>query len=435
MKTLDDLRGANLDRLDVYVKGKRVAMLAKEYPNFVLTYLPDADPEDFVSLTMPVRAASWISEGKMHPFFETNLPEGVRRQAIAETFGKAMISEDMSLLALVGSDTIGRVQIVPAGWPVNWREKMRCDIEKAVMADTDSFFAEALNRYAAQGVSGVQPKLLTTDQRVTLRTNGWIIKRDGAETPWLSANEYISMNAAAAAGMNVADCLLSSDGHALYVSRFDNDKLGFEDFCGMLGLSSAEKYSGSMERMLKVAQLVVSDRTHMKEAMVRAIAFNLCIGNSDAHLKNFGVLYENSQDVKLAPFYDLVSVRAFDEFKNDIPALTLGGKKDWVASKVFYTFAANLGLGKKDVERILGEVEKGVRDTIPMIVDMAERIPDFREHAKRMIACWTTGLRRLHGEKVNQDEYTMLQEFGMSGPKFEAKVKKNNPYRTGMGGL
>lgn len=422
MKTIDDLRAADLNRLDVYVNGKRVALLAKEYPNFVLTYIPEAGRDDFVSITMPVRAESWVSEGKMHPFFETNLPEGARRQLISETFGKAMASEDMSLLALVGSDTIGRVQIVPEGWGLDWREKMTVDIDHGIPDDSARFFDDALKRYSAQGVSGVQPKLLASDERVTMRTNGWIIKRDGADTPWLSMNEYLSMRAAKASGMEVADCKLSADGRALFVERFDDAHTGFEDFCGILGLSAVEKYSGSIERMAKVAGLLVSDKLNAKRSILKSVAFNLCIGNSDAHLKNFGVVYTNAGDVKLSPFYDLVSVRAFDEFAHDIPSLTLNGKKTWTLGKSFGVFSSSLGFSTAETNKILSEVENGVKDTIPEVIKIAGEHPEFREHAKHMIASWTTGLRRLHGEKINDDDFSALPEFGMSGPKFTGKL-------------
>lgn len=434
-KTIDDLRSASFDRLDVYVKNKKVAILAKEHPNFVLSYLPDASPDDFVSLSMPVRVESWVSHSRLHPFFEINLPEGERRRLISETFGKAMTSEDMSLLALVGSDTIGRVTVVPEGFPVGWRDKMSCDVNEAAHSDTDAFFNDAISKYSAQGVSGVQPKVLALDKRLTIKADGWIIKRDGIDMPGLSMNEHLSMVAARASGVNVAETMLSDDGKALYVKRFDSADVGFEDFCGMMGLSPVEKYSGSMEKIAKIAQLVVADRPSMKEDLLRIILFNLCIGNSDAHLKNFGVTYTGMNDVSLSPFYDLVSVRSFDEFKNDIPSLTINGKKEWVAGKAFHAFAAALGVNKSTVAKIMNEVSAGVQDSIPNIILMAEKHPEFREQAKRMIASWTTGVHRIHGEKISNDDFTVLPEYGMSGPKFEVKVRKPNPYKSTMGGF
>lgn len=435
MISLEKLKSISLDRLDVYVKNKKVATLVKEYPNFVLTYLPDATADDFVSLSMPVRAESWVSVAKLHPFFEINLPEGERRRLISETFGKAIASEDMSLLSLSGSDTIGRVAIVPEGFPIDWKGKFECDINAASHDDSDEFFARALNQCVAQGVSGVQPKVLASDTRVTIKSNNWIIKKEDNSVAGLSINEFLSMNTARAAGLDVADTVLSDDGKSLYVRRFDSATTGFEDFCGLLGLSPVEKYSGSMERVAKVGQCFVSNRNTLKADLIKAIAFNLCIGNSDAHLKNFGLIYTGTNDVRLSPLYDLVSVKSFEEFKNDIPSLTIGGKKEWTAGKAFHAFALNLGLSKSDTNKIISDVTHAVQDNIPEIIKMSEKYPEFREHAKRMIASWSTGIHRLNGEKINEDDFTVLPEFGMSGPKFQAKAKKANPYKTEMGGF
>ena len=45
--------------------------------------------------------------------------------------------------------------------------------------------------------------------------------------------------------------------------------------------------------------------------------FNLCIYNSDAHGKNFTFLCKNSGLIP-APFYDLVNVKMYPEFEQDL---------------------------------------------------------------------------------------------------------------------
>jgi serine/threonine-protein kinase HipA len=63
-----------------------VAKLYRERDEYVLTYLPDTDPFDFVSLTMPVRAEPWRWPRDLHPFFRQNLPEGYLLSIIREEF-------------------------------------------------------------------------------------------------------------------------------------------------------------------------------------------------------------------------------------------------------------------------------------------------------------------------------------------------------------
>lgn len=61
-------------KLDVQISGKTVAQLYRERDEYVMKYLPDTDPADFVSLTMPVRDDPWRWPRDSHPFFRHNLP-------------------------------------------------------------------------------------------------------------------------------------------------------------------------------------------------------------------------------------------------------------------------------------------------------------------------------------------------------------------------
>ncbi len=57
--------------------------------------------------------------------------------------------------------------------------------------------------------------------------------------------------------------------------------------------------------------------------------------NGDAHLKNFGILYEEGmQNRFLAPAYDVVNTLIYLE--KDKPALTMFGKKVWFNKERFY---------------------------------------------------------------------------------------------------
>lgn len=429
---IDALRQHGLNRLDIYIGNRLVAKLIHEGRKYVLNYLPDTSRSDFISLSMPVRAESWVSEGRLHPFFEMNLPEGVRREAIAMTFGKAMVAEEMSLLAITGSDAIGRVKIVPEGFAPGWKASLNMNVDQALESESlDRFFVDALNEYSAQGVSGVQPKLLVSDDRMTLKSDRWILKHDGADTPFLSINEFLTTMAAKKCGLTVPDVKLAKDGKSLFVERFDVD-CGFEDACSLLGLSPVEKYSGSMERTLKVLNLLVSPahKSRMKEELLRSVIFNVCIGNADAHLKNFGVLYRQGE-TWLAPIFDLVSVKAFPEYRHDIPSLTINGKKEWTIGKAFNQFALSAGFSAAMTAKLIQEVAAGVKSCYPEITRMTKESPEFREHAKGMLAVWDTGLRRIHGEKIHDEVTEVLSQEGFSSFK-TTKIKEVSPYKGGI---
>ena len=58
----------------------------------------------------------------------------------------------------------------------------------------------------------------------------------------------------------------------------------------------------------------------------RRLAFSVLIGNSDMHLKNWSLLYQDRRTASLAPAYDYVSTIAY--LPNDQLALGFGGSKD-----------------------------------------------------------------------------------------------------------
>ena len=90
-----------------------VAHLFRERDQYVLQYDPAVVPTDFVSLTMPVQASPWLWPRDLHPFFRQNLPEGYLLSILREVLGSALDGTDLSLLAVVGRNGIGRVTVTP----------------------------------------------------------------------------------------------------------------------------------------------------------------------------------------------------------------------------------------------------------------------------------------------------------------------------------
>ena len=103
-------------KLDIYVKGVMAGVLDQTgVSEYVFTYLPDASPQNPVSLLMPVRSQSWISSF-LHPVFQISLPEGALRQSIERHFAKHFERfSDTEMLAVVGENLVGQLQAVPHG--------------------------------------------------------------------------------------------------------------------------------------------------------------------------------------------------------------------------------------------------------------------------------------------------------------------------------
>ncbi len=100
-------------KLSVFVRGRLIAYLFRERDHYVLQYESEAVPADFVSLTMPVQASPWLWPRDLHPFFRQNLPEGYLLSILREVLGAALDGTDLSLLAVVGRNGIGRVTVTP----------------------------------------------------------------------------------------------------------------------------------------------------------------------------------------------------------------------------------------------------------------------------------------------------------------------------------
>src|ERR1035438_8904279 len=74
-------------------------------------YQPDAESSRAVSVTMPVRLASWDVSYGLHPIFEMNLPEGALRERLRLAFAKATGTfDEFDLLGIVGRSQVGRIR-------------------------------------------------------------------------------------------------------------------------------------------------------------------------------------------------------------------------------------------------------------------------------------------------------------------------------------
>ena len=85
---------------------------------------------------------------------------------------------------------------------------------------------------------------------------------------------------------------------------------GFEDFCVLNARRTDEKYRGSYETSIMKRFTQFANSSHLVEDTERLftlIALNCALRNGDAHLKNFGIVYDDVQgEARLAPVYDLV---------------------------------------------------------------------------------------------------------------------------------
>lgn len=281
--------------------------------------------KDEVSLTMPIRAKSYAST-PLPPMFSMNLPEGYLFDCIARRLAKHEAIDDMRLLAITGRQQIGRLQFTPPGDA--WQAPAPQVGLKQLLREPASagLFDFLVDTYFQAGISGVQPKVLMPDadrppaERVTLTESDLIVKTGGAEYPWLAQNEFLCMDAARRAGMDVPEFWLSDDGGLFIMRRFDltPKRLGFEDMAVLMGLprdpQGNYKYRQSYEAVARIIQVFSGAKAADNlRAFFESVALSVLVRNGDAHLKNFGMLYSDpaSADVCLAPVYDVVTTTIY----------------------------------------------------------------------------------------------------------------------------
>jgi len=427
--------------LDVYVGGALAGTLAQEGHNYVFSYLPNTPAERFVSLTMPVRLQSY-DWPTLHPVFQMNLPEGHQKETLRRKFGPVAIVDDVSLLALTGRRTIGRVQAVAQGSSLE-APQPALDLA-ALISSTDAkqLFLDYVEQGLAEGISGVMPKSLAKDHdKATVTTDQFVVKTGPFDVPGLSLNEFLCLEVARRAGLDVPEARLSADGNVLAVRRFDRSAdgvmLGLEDFCALKGLSPHEKYSGTMEDIAKLLDVYASEEfsASSRQQLLRLALVNYALHNSDAHLKNYALLYSKTTDVRLAPVFDIVTVTAYAEFKQDLPALPLHGKRTWGAGVWLARYAAQwLKLNTAIVKDAVDTVSAAIRDVAPLVQQYADQFDWFRETAKRMLDAWDAGIGGIQPTAKSAVPVEGLREqLGLSDEKRIAK--KRNPYVNPDGGF
>jgi len=170
--------------------------------------------------------------------------------------------------------------------------------------------------------------------------------------------------------------------------------MGFEDMCSLQALGTAQKYASSYERVARSIKDFVSGEflQASREQFFASLVLSCMIRNGDAHLKNFGVLYERpGQPVQLAPVYDMVTTVAY--MPKDVPALSLAGTKKWWQRKVLEKFAvSHLALSVGKIGQIFEKIADGVNDTHGLLSDYVEEHPEFHDVGNRMLTAWNEGI-------------------------------------------
>jgi serine/threonine-protein kinase HipA len=356
--------------------------------DYIFRYHDETKAQTAISLLMPPRMEEYRHR-ELHPIFQMNLPEGYVLEQLRNRLAKVTRVDSMLLLALSGSSSpIGRVAVSsPEVDALLQRQQFPGERLDEILAwdGAEDIFAGLVDRYILRaGISGVQPKVLVPEhqdsapQRFTSKTSDLIIKSGRDEFPGLAINEFLCMSVAKASGIVVPEFYLSDNAKLFVMRRFDRDEqlnpIGFEDMTALMGLPAGQKYSKSYSAIAKAIRLFCAPGQieHSLAQLFAIVTLSCIVGNGDAHLKNFGLLYSNpaQRDARLAPAYDIVNTTAY--IPEDVLALDLIGNKSLFASRQGLLDFARICDVERPEEVICGQLQ-ALEQVLARSVEVTER--------------------------------------------------------------
>jgi len=273
------------------------------------------------------------NDGRWPVFFQNLLPEGHNRERLAAQRG-CTTEDEFELLAAAGRDLMGALEVepVPADEEIpqvvrHWHAALGLDVLEPGFVELPVEDAASLPGMVTK-FSAVQE-----GRRYVVKRHGvagsHILKLPTTRHPELVENEYTGYRLCAALGLDCARAsIITRDQaqlpepvdfpHILAVERFDRRhglRVHMEEFAQVMGYAPRHKYGRGIERdygqMLRLLnQYSVQPARDTREFLGRFLAFIL-MGNTDAHLKNWALLYPDGVEPQLAPLYDPVCVSAF----------------------------------------------------------------------------------------------------------------------------
>lgn len=329
------------DHLNVYLDGVLAGQLAQASGGALTfsyddTYVTRHSPTP-LSLSMPL-SGSRHSNRVVSAWLEGLLPDNL---GVREEWGRRFeVSprNPFALLRHVGRDAAGAVQVLPVDIDPSDAAQRTGNVRRPSRRE----FTDLLRRLGVRdgwevGDGSGRWSLAGAQNKVALHRlddGTWGVPEDstptthilkptpaGSRFPDLHVNEFVCLRAASLLGLRAAHVELADFGGAktLVSTRYDRGRgpdgawlrLHQEDLLQAMSYPPSKKYhadGGPSVRNISAlfATLALPDRDLVRSAFFDAVAFNVLVGGTDAHAKNYSVLLRGSR-VALAPLYDVAS--------------------------------------------------------------------------------------------------------------------------------
>lgn len=315
-------------------------------------YTVTADPTP-LSLSLPI-LSNRHRDKAVRAYLEGLLPDsdGARQRWASEYHVSS--NNPFALLAHVGRDAAGAVQILPPEADPTLARARNGDIEWV----SDNDFVDLVQGLATHqydwdpgrfggrwSLAGAQPKIaLFRDPE----SGQFGIPRDSTPTTVIvkpaiaryaqhDINEALCQRAANEAGLLAAESevLEVGDVQVLISTRYDRRHDGTawhrvhqEDMCQALSVQPSLKYQseggpavGDIADLLD--RLPIEDRDVNAERFFKALSYNILIGGTDAHAKNYSLILIGSR-AQVSPLYDAASAAPYDQRERLLSSMKIG---------------------------------------------------------------------------------------------------------------
>ncbi|MGR5069288.1 type II toxin-antitoxin system HipA family toxin [Vibrio alfacsensis] len=343
-----------------------------------------------------------IRTDKIPPVLSNLLPEGVLRELTAKAL-RCHTNNEFSILAYLGSNLPGAVIAKPikAGDVPIWALEQRLSTEPQQIdvkhADTKFSLAGVQMKFSSSHVDG----RYHIDQEIS--EDMWIIKTPSTVHKGVPVNEYSCMKLAEVAGADIPEVRLielseleglpsirlPDEQYAYGIKRFDRSSTGrihTEDFAQVFGLYPVDKYQRvNYEQLGNVLYRTSAERLKDIQQMARRLLINILLGNGDAHIKNWTLIYGDRQSPRLSPLYDVVFTAPYIE--HDSLALNMAGTKQWfdITMESFKLWAEKTGAPWVVIKPHLIDVMEVART---QWLELLQELPMLDEHKTALIQHW-----------------------------------------------
>ena len=333
-----------------------------------------------ISLSLPLQGEPF-SAVQTANFFEGLLPEGFTRRSVAN-YMHVDENDYLSILHGLGRECLGAISVTEDGEETEaaYEPVTKTQIAKlAAEGATKSAEIVTKTHLSLTGASGKVGLYYSDTKRKWYLPYGMapsthIVKQSHVRLDSIVTNEMLSLQTAARCGIDIPESFIVNTGKAeesevlLATKRYDRlitdqssvinglrvpFRLHQEDFSQALGIPSSEKYErdhkGYMKQMFDVLRFYSSDPITDQLKLWDIIVFDYLIGNTDAHIKNFSLLYSpNMRAVRLAPAYDIVSTVIYEQSTRNM-SFSIGGEYaiGEINEECFRQAARECGLGEK----------------------------------------------------------------------------------------